>query len=152
MLLVGISQQFFAEYVLFNHSLFFSSPSVPISPQMSIHTIHAAVVRSTGPSFFSIVLASLIYSLFQHLTILAIFLQNLPFYLRRITCVSVAAPIAMFAIPGVDWVVRLLEGWMNRVKMYVLIYAGLTGEPFWVSVGKLKDGVLIDDLRGRWRF
>jgi hypothetical protein len=51
----------FAEYVYFNHSLIFSCPYVPISPPMSIHTIHAALVRSTDRSFSGIVLASLIY-------------------------------------------------------------------------------------------
>jgi hypothetical protein len=121
---------YFVEYVLFNHSLFFSSPSTPISvsPQMSIHTIHAAKYWTFFFQQHS--LSFLIYSLFQHVTILAIFLQNLP---RRITCVSVAAPIAMFAIPEVGWVVRLLEGWTNRLNMYDSIYAGLTGEPFWVA-------------------
>jgi hypothetical protein len=60
--------------------------------------------------------------------------------------VPVAAPIAMDAIPGVGWVVRLLEGWTNKLNSCGLIHAGLTGEPFWVSVGK--DGVLIDNLKG----
>jgi hypothetical protein len=73
------------------------------------------------------------------------FLQKLPFYLRRIPWVPLSAPIAIYVIPGVGWVVRLLEGWTNRLNKYGLIYAGLTGEPFWVSAARA--GVLID--RGR---
>ena len=143
---------YFAEFVLFlsfrlffGHSLFFSSPSAPIPPPTSTHTIHAALVRSTGPSLGSIVLASLIHALFQFLISLTIFLQNLPFYLRRIPWVPAAAPIAMYVIPGVGWAVRILEGWTNRLNKYALIYAGLTGEPFWVSAARA--GVLIDKGR-----
>ena len=145
---------YFAEYVPFlwfqlfvSRSLLFSSPSAPIPPPMSTHTIHAALVRSTGPSLGSIVLASLIHSLFQLLTIITIFLQSLPFYLRRIPWVPLAAPIAIYVIPGVGWVVRFLEGWTNRLNKYGLIYAGLTGEPFWVSAARA--GVLIDKGRER---
>ena len=114
---------------------------------MSTHTIHAALVRSTGPSLGSIVLAALINSLFQLLIIITIFLQKLPFYLRRIPWVPLATPIAIYVIPGVGWVVRLLEGWTSRLNKYGLIYAGLTGEPFWVSAARA--GVLIDKGRER---
>ena len=142
---------YFAEYVPFLFAPLtviyysFSSPSDPIPSPTSTHTIHAALVRSTGPSLGSIVLASLIHSLFQLLTILTIFLQNLPFYLRRIPWVPVAAPIAIYVIPGVGWVVSLLEGWTTKLNKYGLIYAGLTGEPFWVSAARA--GVLIDKGR-----
>ena len=40
---------------------------------------------------------------------------------------------------------RLLEGWTSRLNKYGLIYAGLTGEPFWVSAARA--GVLIDKGR-----
>ena len=129
----------------FSRSLIFSSPSAPIPPPTSTHTVHAALVRSTGPSLGSIILASLIHSLFQLLTILTMFLQNLPFYLRRIPWVPLAAPIAIYVIPGVGWIVRLLEGWTSKLNKYGLIYAGLTGEPFWVSAARA--GVLIDKGR-----
>ena len=51
----------------------------------------------------------------------------------------------MYVIPGVGWVVGLLEGWTNKLNKYGLIYAGLTGEPFWVSAARA--GVLIDKGR-----
>lgn len=41
--------------------------------------------------------------------------------------------------------VRFLEGWTSRLNKYGLIYAGLTGEPFWASVARA--GVLIDKGR-----
>jgi hypothetical protein len=53
--------------------------------------------------------------------------------------------MAMYVIPGVGWVVTLLEGWTSRLNKYGLIYAGLTGEPFWVSAARA--GVLIDKGR-----
>ena len=47
----------------------------------------------------------------------------------------------MYVIPGVGWVASILEGWTNKLNKYGLIYAGLTGEPFWVSaVLKKKKG------------
>ena len=51
----------------------------------------------------------------------------------------------MYVIPGVGWVVVFLEGWTNKLNKYGLIYAGLTGEPFWVSAARA--GVLIDKGR-----
>ena len=39
----------------------------------------------------------------------------------------------MYVIPAICWIVKLMEGWTNRLNEYGLIYAGLTGEPFWVS-------------------
>ena len=44
-------------------------------------------------------------------------------------------------------IVKLLEGWTNRLNKYDSIYAGLTDEAFWVSVAKA--GVLIDEGRER---
>jgi len=51
----------------------------------------------------------------------------------------------LYVIPGVGWGVRVLEGWTNRLNKYGLIYAGLTGELFWVSAARA--GVLIDKGR-----
>ena len=42
--------------------------------------------------------------------------------------------------------VRFLEGWTSKLNKYGLIYAGLTGEPFWASATRA--GVLIDKGRG----
>ncbi|KAF8801667.1 hypothetical protein BYT27DRAFT_7173913 [Phlegmacium glaucopus] len=125
---------------------YFADPTAPIPPPTSTHTIHAALVRSSGPSLGSIALASLIHSLFQLLTILTICLQHLPFYLRRIPWVPIAAPVALYVIPGVSWVVGFLEGWTSKLNKYGLIYAGLTGEPFWASATRA--GVLVDKSKG----
>jgi len=79
---------------------------------MSIHTIHAALVRRTGSSFGSLVLASLIHSLYQTR--------------HNLNCVplksTIAATISVYVIPGVSWIMRLLEGWTNRLNKYDLIY------------------------------
>ena len=138
---------YFAEYVPFlwfqlfvSRSLLFSSPSAPIPPPMSTHTIHAALVRSTGPS-----LGTFIHSLFQLLTILTIFIQNLPFDLRRIPWVPLATPLAIFDIPGVGWVVRFLKD--EQIEQVWFDVSGLTGEPFWVPTARA--GVLIDKGRER---
>ena len=59
----------------------------------------------------------------------------------------VSAPIALYVIPGIGWVVGYLEGWTSKLNKYGLIYAGLTGEPFWASATRA--GVLIDKGRER---
>jgi len=41
--------------------------------------------------------------------------------------------------------VSVLEGWTSRLNKYGLIYAGLTGEPFWASATRA--GVLVDKGR-----
>ena len=46
---------------------------------------------------------------------------------------------------NVGWVVKLLEGWTNKLSKYGLIYAGLSDEAFCVSAAK--PGVLIDKGR-----
>ena len=51
----------------------------------------------------------------------------------------------MYVIPGVGWAVSFLESWTSTLNKYGLIYAGLTGEPFWVSAARA--GVLIDKSR-----
>jgi hypothetical protein len=58
----------------------------------------------------------------------------------------IATPIAMYVIPSVGWAVSFLEGWTSKLNKYGLIYAGLTGEPFWASAARA--GVLVDKGRG----
>ena len=41
-----------------------------------------------------------------------------------------AEPMVVSVISGVGWVVKLLEGWTNRLNKYGF---GLTDEMFWVS-------------------
>ena len=113
------SAYFSYRWIHFSRSLFFSSTSIPLSPLMSRHTIHPALVQSTGPSICSIFVASLIY---PNTSIFTNFLQNLPFYLRRIKWVSVAELMVLYVILGIGWVAKLLEGRMIRLIKYGLIY------------------------------
>ena len=52
-----------------------------------------------------------------------------------------AEPIVVNVIPGVGWVVKLLEDWTNRLKEHDLIYADLTDEAFWVSAAEAGDSI-----------
>ena len=58
---------------------------------------------------------------------------------------SMAKPIVMNLIlwPGIGWVMKLLEGWTNRLNKYDLIYACLTDEAFWVSAAKAQRSVSV---------
>ena len=89
----------------FGSSSFHSLLSFQISPPMPVYTFRAALVTFPLP----IPLPT------PHN--LHFFLQNISFYLRTITRVSVAEPIIMYVIPGVNWTVKLLEGWTNRLNM-----------------------------------
>ena len=52
-----------------------------------------------------------------------------------------AEPIVVNVIPGVGWVVKLLEGWTNRLKEHDLSYANLTDDAFWVSAAEAGDSI-----------
>ena len=121
------SPHFVSFRTFLSHSLFFSSTSAQYHHQCQYKPFTLRSCESTGSSLCSIVVASLIYSCFQHLSIITNFLRNLPFCLRRITWVSAAAPIlvGVYVISGVDWVVKL---WTNRLNKYGSIYAGLRDE------------------------
>ena len=61
-----------------------------------------------------------------------------------------------YVIPGVVWVVKILEGWTYRLNKHGLIYAGLTGESFSVSavksggsINKGRERLLVRDRKGR---
>ena len=64
-----------------------------------------------------------------------------------------------YVIPGVVWVVKILEGWTYRLNKHGLIYAGLTwtGESFSVSAvksdgsinNKGRERLLVRDRKGR---
>ena len=117
-----------------NHlSHFIFSPSVPVPLPTSTHTIHAALVRSTGPSLGSIVLASLILTFLRLLSLTALLLRRLPALLLRVPWVPVSVPIALYVVPGIRWLVAWLEAKSGTLSRYALVYGGLTGAGFWES-------------------
>ena len=109
-----------------------SSPSASIPQPISIHQCTPfTLVRAKHLSFFwQHSSLSFAYPLSLPAHNLNYFTAKLPlaFYLRRIPWMPVSAPIAMYVIPGVGWVVKLLEGWTNRLNEYDLIYSSLTDE------------------------
>ena len=124
----------------------FSSPSAHVPPPMSTHTIHAALVRSTGPSLGSIVLASLILTLLRLLTLTALLLRRLPPLLLRIPWVPISVPIALYVIPGIQWLVVWLEAKSGTLSRYALVYGGLTGAGFWESAVRGRE--LVSGIEG----
>lgn len=100
---------------------------------MSTHTIHAALIRSTGPSLGSIVLASLILTLLRLLSVTALLLRRLPALLLRVPWVPVSVPIALYVVPGIRWLIAWLEAKSGTLSRYALVYGGLTGAGFWES-------------------
>ena len=101
---------------------------MPPSP-MSTHTIHAAVVRSTGSSLGTVCLSASILTIIRGLTLIALFLCRLPAYIP---------PRAFFLINGI----RLAVGYLNSVTValskYALVYSGLTGDAFMPSARRAK--------------
>lgn len=134
-----IGAWYFAEFASFFFAfllyltLHCHSPLAPLPPATSTHTIHAALVRSTGPSLGSIVLASLILTLLRIFMLTALLLRRLPPLLLRIPWVPLSVPIALYIVPGVEWLVRLLEMKSGTLSRYALVYGGLTGAGFWES-------------------
>ena len=59
----------------------FCSPTLPPPPPTSTHTIHAAIMRATQPSFGSIVLAGFVLTRVRILGFLMIALRRFPAYL-----------------------------------------------------------------------
>ncbi|KAJ8496243.1 hypothetical protein ONZ45_g12527 [Pleurotus djamor] len=128
---------------------YYADLSAPPPSPTSTHTIHAALIRSTSPSLGSIVLAALILTLLRLLTLIAIFLNNLPSYASRfVTSVSAILPPAV-GIPlrtfllgagtgvlrasmlqGIAWCIGTVENITSAFSRYALIYGGLTGDAF----------------------
>ncbi|KAJ3486007.1 hypothetical protein NLJ89_g11850 [Agrocybe chaxingu] len=125
---------------------YFADPNAPPPPPTSTHTIHAALTRSTGPSLGSIVLAGLILTLLRILAFAVLLLRRLPPLLLRIPWVPLSVPIALYVVPGVQWLVVYLEEKSGRLSRYALIYAGLTGAGFWESAHRGRD--LVNGIEG----
>lgn len=102
----------------------YSSPSLPLPPPTSTHTIHAALFRASQPSIGSIVLSALILTGVRFLGLLCMALRALPAYLP---------PWAKFAAIGASMAVGYLESATDTLSTYALVYVGLTGDPFFLS-------------------
>lgn len=96
---------------------------------MSTHIIHAAIVRSTGPSLGTICLSALILTVIRLLTLFTLFLGRLPAYIP---------PRAFFLINGIRLAVGYLDGVTTALSKYALVYSGLTGDPFMPSARRAK--------------
>lgn len=104
------------------------SPTLPPPKPTSTHTIHAAVLRATQPSFGSIVLAGLILTGVRILGVLTIALRRFPSYLPL--------PVRPFLQPLVlvsVFAVGYIENATSSLSTYALAYLGLTGDPFFQS-------------------
>jgi hypothetical protein len=96
---------------------------------MSTHTIHAALVRSTGPALGSVALSALLLTVVRMLYFLTYFLRQLPAYI----------PVrAFFLISGVRVAINWLESATTALSKYALVYAGLTGDPFMHSARRAR--------------
>ncbi|PFH46316.1 hypothetical protein AMATHDRAFT_7977 [Amanita thiersii Skay4041] len=110
-------------------SWYFSDPDTTPLPPSSTHTIHAAIIRSTGPSIGTIALSALLLTIIRMLTILAALLHRLPAYIpARI----------FFVATGVRMVINYLETVTTALSKYALVYSGLTGDPFMHSARRAK--------------
>lgn len=142
----GILRSRFFISILCSSTHFLSRPSAPLPPPTSTHTIHSALVRSTGSSLGSIALASLILTLLRLLTLTALLLRRLPPLLLRIPWVPISVPIALYVVPGIQWVVAWLEGKSGTLSRYALVYGGLTGAGFWESAVRGRE--LVNGVEG----
>ena len=96
---------------------------------MSTHTIHGAVVRSTGPSLGTICLSALILTIIRVLTLLTLFLDRLPAYIP---------PRAFLLVNGIRLAAGYLDGVTMALSKYALVYSGLTGDAFMSSARRAK--------------
>ncbi|KAF8638649.1 hypothetical protein AX17_002052 [Amanita inopinata Kibby_2008] len=100
---------------------YFADPDAPPQPPTSTHTIHAAIIRSTGLSIGTIALSALLLTIIRILASLTMLLCRLSPYIP---------PRAFFIISGVRMVINYLETVTTALSKYALVYAGLTGDPF----------------------
>lgn len=121
------------------------SPSLPLPPPTSTHTIHAAITRATQPSLGTVVLSALIVTAIRALGLLAMGLRALPAYLP---------PYMRIVSVGATMAVGYLEATTNSLSTYALVYTGLTGDAFFPSArraraltGALEDPSLVNYRR-----
>ncbi|KIL67089.1 hypothetical protein M378DRAFT_74370 [Amanita muscaria Koide BX008] len=108
---------------------YFSDQDAQPPPPMSTHTIHAALIRSTGPSLGSIALSALLLTIIQMLYSLTFLLRKLPPYI----------PVrAFFLIHGIRMAINWLESATTALSKYALVYTGITGDPFMPSARRAR--------------
>ena len=76
------------------------------------------------------------------LSLLALLFRRLPPLPLRVPWVPFSVPIVLYVIPGIDWLVRWLERKSGALSRYTLVYAGLTGDGFWISAVRTRELVL----------
>ncbi|KAF9446408.1 hypothetical protein P691DRAFT_783756 [Macrolepiota fuliginosa MF-IS2] len=108
---------------------YFADPDALPPPPMSTHTIHAAIVRSTGPSLGTVCLSALILTIIRLLTLFTLFLERLPTYIP---------PRAFFLVNGIRLAVGYLDGVTTALSKYALVYSGLTGDAFMPSARRAR--------------
>ncbi|KAJ8092521.1 hypothetical protein PM082_023774 [Marasmius tenuissimus] len=133
------------------------SPATFSAHAPETHTIHAALTRSTGSSLGTVVLAALILTAIRLLALLTIFLDRLPGWIDALggwvtrvarggfsgiftggfgsaARTTVARGTFMGILVSVTRAaVGYLEGITLSLSKYAVVYAGLTGEEFWIS-------------------
>ncbi|KAL0562926.1 hypothetical protein V5O48_019152, partial [Marasmius crinis-equi] len=134
------------------------SPATFSAHAPETHTIHAALTRSTGSSLGTVVLAALILTAIRLLALLTLFLDRLPGWIdafggwatrvarggisgiftggagaARTTTMVARGTFMGILISVTRAAVGYLEGITLSLSKYAVVYAGLTGEEFWVS-------------------
>ncbi|KAL1743701.1 hypothetical protein HDZ31DRAFT_40347 [Schizophyllum fasciatum] len=120
---------------------YFASVDAPRPRPMDTHTIHAALFRATHTSLGTVCLAGAIISSLRALALVTAFLSRLPPWLTlgamsTHPIANILKPVALMLASGVAWAVRWLETVGEGVGGDALVYAGLTGEPFWKAAGR----------------
>ncbi|KAH8813456.1 hypothetical protein DL96DRAFT_520478 [Flagelloscypha sp. PMI_526] len=124
----------------------FSTPSLLKSRQNT----HAALFRSTQPSFGTICIAALLLSLARMATYTALILQRLPIWLRPVfgylnnimpglMGANVTVMFGSAILSVISWVIIMIESRTAALSRYALMYTGLTGSAFWPSVKRARE-------------
>ncbi|KAK2466630.1 hypothetical protein APHAL10511_000888 [Amanita phalloides] len=117
---------------------YFADPDALPPPPMSTYTIHAAIVRSTGPSLGTVALSALLLTIVRILYLLTYFLRQLPPYIPA---------RAFLVISGVRMAINYLESTTTALSKYALVYSGLTGDPFMHSARRAR--ALTNSVEGK---
>ncbi|KAL1714376.1 hypothetical protein EV715DRAFT_209679 [Schizophyllum commune] len=120
---------------------YFAGAESPRHRPTDTHTIHAALFRATQTSLGTVCLAGAILSSLRALALISALLSRLPPWLTlgamsTHPVANMLKPVALLAASGIAWAVRWLETVGEGVGGDALVYAGLTGEPFWKAAGR----------------
>ncbi|KAF8624117.1 hypothetical protein AX15_006026 [Amanita polypyramis BW_CC] len=117
---------------------YYADPDAPPTPPTSTHTIHAAILRSTGPSLGTVAVSALLLTIVRLLYSLTYMLRQIPPYIPA---------RAFFVISGVRIAINYLESATTAVSKHALVYAGLTGDPFMHSARRAR--ALTNSVEGK---